>query len=102
MKQDSRKAVEAVAKIRQLLAEWLKTSKDSREPVAEILILLEQVDSFVRNPLNEPVECVSSGTGSRDAGGTTYTIDKKKNENEVLTEHREGATSQPYRCPQYV
>src|SRR5687768_11985448 len=103
MKSDPEKAVEALALIRQLLAEWLLSSEESRQPVAEILRLLEPVDAFIRGELGR-----SSGDrrpereGASGPGGTTYTVDKKKNEVETLTEHREGGTSQPYRVPKYI
>jgi hypothetical protein len=99
VEQDAREAADAIAKIRQLLAAWLKTSKDSREPVAEILLLLEPLDAFIRRPTESRSDAKSSGV-ARDASGTSYTIVKKRNEDEILVEQREG--SAPFRCPHYV
>jgi len=96
MKAEPERAAESVAKIRQLLAVWLKSNAESREPVADILQLLEPLDAYIRGNLSQP------SSDSKPAGaGTTYKIEKKKNDEETLTERREGG-SQPYRCPRYI
>jgi len=89
--------LDAVVQIRRLLADWLESSKESRESVAEILRLLEPIESSLRNPGQRSKTTASLGRG----GTTTYVIEKKKNEQEVLVEHREGGST-PYRCPRYV
>jgi hypothetical protein len=96
MKPESERAAESVAKIRQLLAGWLKSNAESREPVADILQLLEPLDAYIRGNLSQP------SSARRPAGaGTTYKIEKRKNDEEMLTERREGG-SQPYKCPRYI
>lgn len=103
MKSGPDEAAESVARIRQLLADWLRSSEESRQPVAEILTLLESVDSFIRGELGRRSgESKPERDGARSRGGTTYTVEKKKNEVETLTEHREGGSSQPYRVPKYI
>jgi hypothetical protein len=94
------KAGEAVRQIRRLLGDWLRTSSESREPVADILQLLEVVDEFVQQDRSKR-GAKEKPAGGRESGAT-YSIDKKKNEEEVLTEHRAGGSSQPFRCPKYV
>jgi hypothetical protein len=78
------------------LAGWLKSNAESREPVADILQLLEPLDAYIRGDLTR------SSSDRKSAGaGTTYKIEKKKNDEETLTERREGG-SQPYKCPRYI
>jgi hypothetical protein len=70
--------------------------------LADILQLLETVDSYVRTA-GSPASAspTKRSTGGRDSEAT-YSIDKKRNEDEVLTEHRAGGSSQPFRCPRYI
>jgi hypothetical protein len=99
MNREAQQAAESVAKIRQLLAKWLKASDESRGPVADILNLLEPLDAYVRAEMVRP-------SGSRkpakeaNGSGTTYSM-AVKNGLELLTEKRAGG-SQPYRVPKYL
>lgn len=98
MARDADEAAASVRRIRQLLADWLQASAESREPVAEILRQLEPIDAYIQlGGQRRPRTKAELGRG----GTTTYTIEKKKNEEEVLVEHREGGST-PYRCPRYV
>jgi hypothetical protein len=92
---EQQKAVEALSEVRRLLAEWLRTSEDSREPVAKILELLERVDAYIRTDNSS----VLAAKGKKSGRGNTYSIDKVRNQ-EVLTEHRAGGSS-PFRCPRH-
>jgi hypothetical protein len=97
MKQDAKQAAESVSRIRQLLAEWLLKSDESREPVAEILQLLEPLDGYLRDQMSRG-GATKKGEGGE--GGISYSLAVKNGE-EFLTEHRAGGTS-PYRCPRYI
>jgi hypothetical protein len=103
MKSEPEIAAESLSIIRQLLADWLVASAEAREPVAEILRMLEPLDSYIRGELSRPISPKKSqDRGSGRGGGTTYTVSKAKNEVEILTEHREGGSSQPYRVPRSI
>ena len=88
------KAVESLSEVRRLLAEWLRTSADSREPVAKILELLETVDGYVRSENSK-----SAAKEKKSVATTTYSIDEVRGQ-DVLTEHRAGGSS-PFRCPRH-
>jgi hypothetical protein len=92
---ERKKATQAVSEIRRLLAEWLRSSADSREPVANILELLETVDEFVRS--DNPI--ASTAKPKKSDGSTPYSIDRVRGQ-DVLTEHRAGGSS-PFRCPRH-
>jgi hypothetical protein len=99
MEQDARAAAEAMRKVRRLLGELLLHKTDPKEPVGQILTLLDPVERYVEHGLGE-----SSGGGrmrSTRGGQATYAVAKKKNEEEMLVEHREGGST-PYRCPKYL
>ncbi len=100
-RQNTEKASEAVSRMRRLLGDWLRSSAESREPVAEMLDLLEVVDGFIREDRPEKTSQSSPATAGRSSDAT-YTIDKKRNDEEVLSEHRSGGSSQPFRCPRYL
>jgi hypothetical protein len=104
MKSKQEIAADSVSQIRQLLADWLIASAEAREPVAEILKLLEPLDAYIRGELNHPPSSQKKPQdgGSSRGGRTTYTVTKQKNEVEMLTEHREGGSSQPYRVPRPI
>ena len=89
-------AAESVARIRLRLLKVMEANDGARQPLVEVLQLLEPLESYLRREL-------ARGSGRKsDQTGTRYTIERKKNEAEVLTEHRGRGASQPYKCPRYV
>ena len=68
------KAGEAVRQIRQLLGDLLRTSSESREPVADILRLLETVDAYVHQDMTV-ITTTKTMTFGREISAT-YTIEK--------------------------
>jgi hypothetical protein len=87
---------------RRLLSDWLRTSADAREPVADMLQHLEIIDGFIRFGVARGAKQKPPHASSGRSSEATYTIDKKKNEEEVLSEHRSNGSSQPFRCPKFL
>jgi hypothetical protein len=73
-------SIRTISQIRILLADWLTSNAESREPVAEILKLLEPLDAYIRGELSRSSSSRSKTQdgGSTRGGGTTYTISSRR------------------------
>jgi hypothetical protein len=96
MARNAKKASDAVSHIRRLLGDWLRTSEQSREPVAAILGLLEDIDDYLKAGGAAVAEASPKLSAGRSSAAT-YTIEKQRNDQEVLVEHRANGSSQPFR-----
>src|SRR5579862_5279592 len=87
-------AAEAMTAIRKLLADWLDASHDARQPVAQIMRLLELVDQELH------ARPVAGRSSPRDQQKPRYRVEAAGT-GEVLTEGK-GEGAPPFRVPKAI
>jgi hypothetical protein len=91
---------EGVTRIRKLLMEMLRRSDEFRQPIAEIVDLLDELDDGLRPllPSRQPRQGLARGVARYKP--KSYAIEKRGRD-ALLVEYREGGR-QPFCCPKQI